>query len=173
MLRERLPDRRRLLTTECSMGGQTVYYSIGFYDDGRPGELWVDLNKFGSVVRAWAGAASMLTSMLLQYGVPLQEVVGALKGWNSEPFGTVPVEGCPGVEDACGVLDMIAQSIDHDYSHHYRFNTTTMDVLADALDVVAGAPGEDKAELIRAEFELRGKSWALDEFLRIFDEDAE
>ena len=93
------------------MNGQSVHFSVGLYRDGRPGEVFIDLAKTGTAVRSWAEAAAKLMSLMLQYGVPLHELVGALAGHGSEPFGTVPVLGHESITESCGVLDTIVRSM--------------------------------------------------------------
>lgn len=113
--REQLPDRRRCETRKLKVNGVSVHYCVGFYSDGRPGELFLDMHRQGTAVRAWCEATAKLVSLMLQYGVPLCEVVGALVGHGTEPFGEVDVEGHPMVKRSSGVLDAVVRAMALDY----------------------------------------------------------
>lgn len=110
-MREKLPDRRRCITQSIRINGRTVHFSVGMYVDGRPGEIFIDMHKSGSAVRAWCGSTAKLLSLMLQYGVPLSELVDALVGDCTEPFGRVPVSGHPLIIDTSGVLDTVMRAI--------------------------------------------------------------
>ncbi|MBI1908311.1 vitamin B12-dependent ribonucleotide reductase, partial [Candidatus Uhrbacteria bacterium] len=69
--RRRLPDERRALTHKFAIGSHEGYITIGLYDDGTPGELFVTMSKEGSVISGLMDAFSTSVSIGLQYGVPL------------------------------------------------------------------------------------------------------
>lgn len=114
-MREKLPDRRKCITQRLKINGQTVHFTVGLYPDGRPGELFIDMHKTGTSVRAWCESTAKLVSLMLQYGVPLSELVGALVGQCTEPFGRVPVSGHEVIMDAAGVLDAVVRSMALDF----------------------------------------------------------
>lgn len=114
-MREKLPDKRKCITQRLKINNKTVHYSIGLYPDGRPGELFIDMHKTGTSVQGWCGSTAKLISLMLQYGIPLSELVEALVGQCTEPFGSVPVEGHPVITDAVGVLDAVMRSMALDY----------------------------------------------------------
>lgn len=97
------------------MNGQTVHFSVGLYPDGRPGEVFIDLHRTGTMVRAWAEASAKLMSLMLQYGAPLSELVGAMAGHGTEPYGTVEVNGHDVVTESSGVLDAIVRVMAQDF----------------------------------------------------------
>jgi hypothetical protein len=76
MNRERMPRKRRSRHYEFS-GGITV--TVGEYDDGRVGELFIDLGKEGSDVSGWANAFAICLSLGLQHGIPLKKFVHTFK----------------------------------------------------------------------------------------------
>lgn len=115
MPRERLPDKRKSITYELKINGTTVQVTVGLYPDGRPGEVFIDMHKTGTAARSWLGASAKLMSLMLQYGVPLNEMVEAMVGHRSEPFGDVPVVGHPIVKETCGVLDAIVRIMALDF----------------------------------------------------------
>ncbi len=75
LARRRLPDERRSITHKFSIGGHEGYLTVGMYDDGAPGELFVTMAKEGSVVSGLMDNFATSISMALQYGVPLQDPV--------------------------------------------------------------------------------------------------
>src|SRR5205807_477249 len=72
--RDRLPDERQSLTHKFTVGDQEGYLTIGLYDDGRPGEVFIKVSKQGSTVSGLMDTIALLTSMSLQYGVPLSSL---------------------------------------------------------------------------------------------------
>jgi len=85
--RERLPDTRRSLTHKFDIQGHEGYISVGFYDDGRPGELFITMAKEGSTVGGLMDVIGTLVSMGLQYGVPLEVFVNKFAHSRFEPAG--------------------------------------------------------------------------------------
>lgn len=71
-LRRHLPDERRSLTHHFSVGGQEGYVTIGLYEDGLPGEMFIRMEKEGSTVSGLMDSFATAVSLALQYGVPLQ-----------------------------------------------------------------------------------------------------
>lgn len=114
-MREKLPSRRKNATQRLKIGKQTVHFTVGMYPDGRPGELFIDMHKRGTAVNAWCSSTSKLVSLMLQYGVPLSELVDALAGQCTEPWGKVSVSGHPIVTEASGVLDAVIRIMALDY----------------------------------------------------------
>ncbi len=75
--RERLPDRRKGYTQKAVVGGHKVYLRTGEYDDGRLGEIFIDMHKEGAALRSIINNFAIAVSLGLQYGVPLDEYVDA------------------------------------------------------------------------------------------------
>jgi hypothetical protein len=71
-VRRRLPDERRSLTHHFSVGGQEGYVTVGLFEDGLPGELFIRMAKEGSTVSGLMDSFATAVSLALQYGVPLQ-----------------------------------------------------------------------------------------------------
>lgn len=92
-----------------------MFFTVGMYDDGRPGEVFIDVAKAGTALRAWAGSTAKLMSLMLQYGVPLHEMIDALAGHCSETYGEVVVSGHDTITSSCGILDTIIRSIALDF----------------------------------------------------------
>lgn len=70
-VRRRLPDERHSLTHHFSVGGQEGYVTVGLYEDGLPGELFIRMAKEGSTVSGLMDSFATAVSLALQYGVPL------------------------------------------------------------------------------------------------------
>lgn len=70
-MRRHLPDERRALTHHFSVAGQEGYLTVGVYEDGRPGELFITMAKEGSTISGLMDAFATVVSLALQYGVPL------------------------------------------------------------------------------------------------------
>jgi hypothetical protein len=75
--REKLPDRRKGYTQKAVVGGHKVYLRTGEYDDGRLGEIFIDMHKEGAAFRSLMNNFAIAISLGLQYGVPLEEYVDA------------------------------------------------------------------------------------------------
>lgn len=73
--RERLPKRRASKTYELEYDGQKIYVGVGIYPDGRVGELFVNTQKNGSMMRTSLGSWAMAVSKALQFGMPLKEAI--------------------------------------------------------------------------------------------------
>ncbi len=87
--RERLPHRRKGYTQKAVVGGHKVYLRTGEYEDGRIGEIFIDMHKDGAAFRSLMDGFAIAISMGLQYGVPLEEFVEAFTFTRFEPAGMV------------------------------------------------------------------------------------
>ena len=85
--RERLPDTRRSVTHKFNVGGHEGYITVGLYDDGRPGELFITMAKEGSTIGGLMDAFGTAVSMSLQYGVPLEVYAKKFSHTRFEPWG--------------------------------------------------------------------------------------
>jgi ribonucleoside-diphosphate reductase alpha chain len=86
-MRRRLPDERRSLTHRFSIGGHEGYITVGLYDDGGPGEIFVTMSKEGSTISGLMDCFATAVSLSLQYGVPLQCLVDKFSHMRFEPSG--------------------------------------------------------------------------------------
>ncbi len=86
-IRRKLPDERQAITHKFRVGEQEGYMTVGLFDDGTPGEVFINVNKQGSTVSGLMDTVAMLTSYSLQYGVPLSELASKLKNTRFEPSG--------------------------------------------------------------------------------------
>src|SRR5206468_4201585 len=86
-VRRRLPDERRAITHKFSIAGHDGYVTVGMYEDGQPGEIFLVMAKEGSVVSGLMDCFATAVSMALQYGVPLQVLVDKFSHVRFEPSG--------------------------------------------------------------------------------------
>jgi ribonucleoside-diphosphate reductase alpha chain len=86
-VRRRLPDERHSLTHHFSVGGQEGYVTVGLYEDGLPGEMFIRMAKEGSTVSGLMDSFATAVSLALQYGVPLQVLCDKFSHTRFEPSG--------------------------------------------------------------------------------------
>ncbi|HXK34367.1 MAG TPA: vitamin B12-dependent ribonucleotide reductase, partial [Dehalococcoidia bacterium] len=85
--RRHLPDERQSVTHKFRVGEQEGYVTVGLYAEGTPGEIFVNISKEGSTIRGLMDSVAVLTSVALQYGVPLESLVAKFRGVRFEPSG--------------------------------------------------------------------------------------
>jgi ribonucleoside-diphosphate reductase alpha chain len=116
--RDRLPDRRKGYTQKAVVGGHKVYLRTGEYEDGRLGEIFVDMHKEGAAFRSLMNNFAIAVSVGLQYGVPLDEFVDAFTFTRFEPAG--PVRGNEAIKNATSILDYIFRELAVSYLGRYE-----------------------------------------------------
>jgi len=107
--REKLPHRRKGYTQKAVVGGHKVYLRTGEYDDGRIGEIFIDMHKEGAAFRSLMNNFAIAISLGLQYGVPLDEFVDSFTFTRFEPAGLV--QGNDTIKNATSVLDYIFREL--------------------------------------------------------------
>ena len=119
--REKMPDRRKGYTQKARVGGHKVYLTTGEYQDGRLGEIFIDMHKEGAAFRSLMNNFAIAISLGLQYGVPLEEYVDAFTFTRFEPAGMV--QGNEAIKNATSILDYIFRELAvsylgrHDLAH--------------------------------------------------------
>ncbi|AZO75259.1 vitamin B12-dependent ribonucleotide reductase [Mesorhizobium sp. M1D.F.Ca.ET.043.01.1.1] len=119
--REKLPNRRKGYTQKAVVGGHKVYLRTGEFDDGRLGEIFIDMHKEGAAFRAMMNNFAIAISLGLQYGVPLDEYVEAFTFTKFEPAGMV--QGNDAIKNATSILDYVFRELAvsylgrHDLAH--------------------------------------------------------
>ncbi len=86
-IRRRLPNERNSITHKFSIAGHEGYITVGFYEDGSPGEVFLKMSKEGSVISGLMDTIATMTSISLQYGVPLDSLVSKFSHVRFEPEG--------------------------------------------------------------------------------------
>jgi ribonucleoside-diphosphate reductase alpha chain len=107
--REKIPGRRKGYTQKAVVGGHKVYLRTGEYDDGRLGEIFIDMHKEGAAFRSLMNNFAIAISLGLQYGVPLDEYVDAFTFTRFEPAGIV--QGNDTIKNATSILDYIFREL--------------------------------------------------------------
>jgi ribonucleoside-diphosphate reductase alpha chain len=115
--REKLPARRKGYTQKAVVGGHKVYLRTGEYDDGRIGEIFVDMHKEGAALRSLLNNFAIAISLGLQYGVPLEEYVDAFTFTRFEPQG--PVQGNDSIKYATSILDYVFRELAVSYLERF------------------------------------------------------
>src|SRR5271157_2625336 len=105
-VRRHLPDERRALTHHFPIAGQEGYLTVGVYEDGLPGEIFITMAKQGSTISGLMDAFATMVSLALQYGVPLRVICDKLCHMRFEPSGW---SGNPKIGYAKSLMDYIAR----------------------------------------------------------------
>ena len=130
--RERMPDRRKGYTQKAVVGGHKVYLRTGEYDDGRLGEIFIDMHKEGAALRSIINNFAIAISLGLQYGVPLDEYVDAFTFTRFEPSG--PVQGNDSIKFATSILDYVFRELAVSYMS--RFDLAHVDPTESSFDAL-------------------------------------
>ena len=107
--RARLPHRRKGYTQKAIVGGHKVYLRTGEYEDGRLGEIFIDMHKEGAAFRSLMNSFAIAVSIGLQYGVPLEEFVDSFTFTRFEPSGIVT--GNDAIKMATSILDYLFREV--------------------------------------------------------------
>jgi len=107
--RFKMPDRRKGYIQKAQIGDHKVYLHTGEYDDGKIGEIFIDTNKEGELVKAMMNNFAIAISLGLQYGVPLDEYVDAFIDTKFEPSGNV--NGNDRILSASSILDYVFREL--------------------------------------------------------------
>jgi len=107
--RSKMPDRRKGYIQKVSVGDHKIYLHTGEYDDGKVGEIFVDMNKEGELVKSLMNNFAIAISLGLQYGVPLDEFVDAFIETKFEPSGEI--KGNDRILNASSILDYIFREL--------------------------------------------------------------
>jgi len=123
--REILPTTRESTTHKFSVSGFEGYLTVGLFDDGRPGEIFIKMSKEGSTLSGLVQGFCRSFSISLQYGLPIEEAVRRFKGMRFEPSGST---SNPDIPQATSILDYIARYLESEFSARHQ------------RDILAGRP---------------------------------
>jgi ribonucleoside-diphosphate reductase alpha chain len=140
--REKLPQRRKGYTQKATVGGHKVYLRTGEYEDGRIGEVFIDMHKEGAAFRSLMNNFAIAVSIGLQYGVPLEEFVEAYTFTRFEPQGIVT--GNDAIKMSTSILDYTFRELAISYLDRHDLGH----VDKDDLDVTTTGSGEGQSELV-------------------------
>src|SRR5207253_2974940 len=150
--RERLPDRRKGYTQKAVVGGHKVYLRTGEYEDGRLGEIFVDMHKEGAALRSLLNNFAIAVSLGLQYGVPLEEYVDAFTFTRFEPSG--PVQGNDSIKYATSILDYVFRELAVSYLE--RFDLAHIEPTDSGFDALGKGVEEGKPSAAATKYVSRG-----------------
>ena len=131
--RHKMPDRRKGYIQKAQIGDHKVYLHTGEYDDGKIGEIFIDTNKEGELVKAMMNNFAIAISLGLQYGVPLEEYVDAFIDTKFEPSGKVI--GNDRILSASSILDYVFRELAISYLGKEELAHTPSIVSAKNLDM--------------------------------------
>jgi len=132
--RSKMPDRRKGYIQKVTIGDHKIYLHTGEYDDGKVGEIFIDMNKEGELVKALMNNFAIAISLGLQYGVPLDEFVDAFIETKFEPSGEI--KGNDRILNASSILDYIFRELAisylgrEDLAHTPSINKSSSDKIA-------------------------------------------
>jgi ribonucleoside-diphosphate reductase alpha chain len=137
--RFKMPDRRKGYIQKAQIGDHKVYLHTGEYDDGKIGEIFIDTNKEGELVKAMMNNFAIAISLGLQYGVPLEEYVDAFIDTKFEPSGNVI--GNDRILSASSILDYVFRELAISYLGKEDLAHTPAIASSKSIDI---DNGEDK-----------------------------
>jgi len=114
--RAKLPQTRKSVTHKFDIGGHEGYITVGLYDNGKPGELFITMHKEGSTIRGLMDAWATSVSFNLQYGIPVDFLFNKFRHQNFEPSGFARNENSGMLDEkmikirtASSIVDYVAQ----------------------------------------------------------------
>ena len=145
--RERLPDTRNSVTHKFSVAGHEGYITVGVYDDGRPGELFITMAKEGSTIGGLMDSFGTAVSMSLQYGVPLEVYVNKFSHTRFEPMGHTKN---PDIRIAKSIVDYIFRWLGITFLPGYREASIGLPAADASGKEGEESPGESKPAATKA-----------------------
>lgn len=130
MKRKRLPDTRKSITHKFTVADQEGYITVGLYEDNTPGELFVHIAKEGSTVSGLMDGIGILTSLALQYGVPLNDIARKMRHMLFEPYGFT---GNRNIPQATSLLDYIFRWMEEKFDGQLRMDMPEPEVQENEL----------------------------------------
>jgi ribonucleoside-diphosphate reductase alpha chain len=112
--REVLPQTRRSLTHKFAINGHEGYLTIGLFEDGRPGEIFIKMSKEGSTLSGLIQGFCRAFSLCLQHGLPLHDACDRFKGMRFEPMGGT---SNPDIPECSSILDYVARYLDREHGN--------------------------------------------------------
>lgn len=110
--REVLAETRRSVTHKFAIGGHEGYLTIGLFDDGRPGEIFVKMSKEGSTLSGLIQGFCRAFSLCLQHGLRVEEAVERFRGMRFEPMGATTN---PDIPECSSILDYVARYLEREF----------------------------------------------------------
>ncbi len=161
--RRRLPDERRAITHKFDIVGHEGYITVGLFEDGAPGEIFLVMAKEGSTISGFADAFAQAVSYALQYGVPLQVLVDKFSHVRFEPSG---VTRNPDVRVAKSIVDyifrwMATKFLSPEAQYHAGVNVAAGEAYGEQLELDALRRTPMSAGSVDGESANRGAPYAI------------
>ena len=147
-VRRKLPDERHAITHKFDIAGHEGYITVGLFDDGQPGEIFLVMAKEGSTISGFADAFAQAISYALQYGVPLQALVDKFSHVRFEPSG---MTRNPEIRFAKSIVDYIfrwlaSKFLSNEAQYHAGVNGRELEESGHRLTPTAEAPAAAASE---------------------------
>ena len=107
-----LPTTRRSITHKFQIMGYEGYLTLGLFENGQPGEIFIKIAKEGSTLSGLIQSFCLAFSLALQYGLPLDEAVRRFKDMRFEPMGAT---SNPDIPQASSIIDYVARYMEHQF----------------------------------------------------------
>ncbi len=143
-MRRRLPDTRASITHKFNIGGHEGYLTVGLYEDGMPGELFITMAKEGSTIGGLMDSLGTAVSVALQYGVPIESLVNKFTHQRFEPAGMTTNRDIP---FAKSLVDYIFRWMGMEFIPGYREAVAPRRGMPDAETVGGGVGGGQRQEV--------------------------
>ena len=143
--RFKMPDRRKGYIQKAQIGNHKVYLHTGEYNDGKIGEIFIDTNKEGELVKAMMNNFAIAISLGLQYGVPLDEYVDAFIDTKFEPSGKV--DGNDRILSATSILDYVFRELAISYLGREKLAHTPS--IASTVDITDGDTDDKFVKIVK------------------------
>jgi len=153
-IRRKLPDERHALTHKFDIGGHEGYITVGLFEDGQPGEIFLVMAKEGSTISGFADAFAQAISYALQYGVPLQALVDKFSHVRFEPSG---MTRNPEIRFAKSIVDyifrwMATKFLSEEAQFHAGVNGRELDDPGVPIKTASGEPAAPAASVPRTPY---------------------
>ena len=113
MERRRLPNERKSITHKFRIADAKGYITVGLYEDGKPGELFINISKEGTSISGTMNCFATMVSIALQHGVPMQDLIKKFSNVAFEPAGMTEN---PEIPMASSVIDYIFKWLGRKFS---------------------------------------------------------
>jgi ribonucleoside-diphosphate reductase alpha chain len=137
-VRVKLPDERRSVTHKFSIAGHEGYLTVGLYESGQPGEIFLKMAKEGSTISGLMDTIATMTSIALQYGVPLKALVDKFSHTRFEPSGFT---NNPEIPIAKSIMDYVFRWLGNRFLHEEATDEQVAGAEAAGLVAIAGGSG--------------------------------
>lgn len=151
--RRRLPDERQAITHKFSIAGHEGYITVGLYEDGTPGEIFITMSKEGSTISGLMDAFATSVSMALQYGVPLRVLVEKFSHMRFEPSGFTNNKDIPIAKSICDyIFRWLGKKFlpPHELPENIDAHTTTNGSAVEVMHVTKIHTAQEEPDIARA-----------------------